>query len=51
MAFVWSFGIKFKGIEDAEKVKSQIDNIILSDGTEIGIYKPVVHYKKSCSNH
>ncbi|WP_438966717.1 hypothetical protein [Flavobacterium sp.] len=43
MAFVWSFGIKFNGIEDAEKVKSQIDNIILSDGTEIGIYKHITY--------
>ncbi len=43
MAFIWSFGIKFKNLEDAEAVKSQIDKIPLSDGTEVGLYKSIVY--------
>lgn len=41
MAFVWSFGIKFNCLEDAEKAKSAINNIILSDKTEVGLYKGI----------
>jgi len=43
MAFVWSFGIKFNNIEDAEKAKTKIDKIILSDGTEIGLYNHITY--------
>lgn len=41
MAFVWSFGIKFNCLEDAEKTKSKINKIILSDKTEIALYKGI----------
>ena len=43
MAHVWSFGIKFNNLESSEKAKSTIDKVILSDGTEIGIYKMITY--------
>lgn len=41
MAFVWSFGIKFNCLEDAENAKSTINKIILSDKTQIALYKEI----------
>jgi hypothetical protein len=49
MAFIWSFGIKFKSIEEAEKAKSKIDTIILSDGTEVGIHKGITYQNGNLS--
>ena len=49
MAFVWSFGIKFNNFEDAEKAKSLIEKVILSDGIEIEMYKGITYEKGDLS--
>lgn len=42
MAFVWSCGIQFNTLVDAEKAKNEIGNITLSDGSSVELYKEII---------